>query len=375
MRILFATTAGAGHFGPLIPFAKAAVDGGHDVVVAAPGPFEGAVRGAGFDFRPLGEADQAARGEMFDRIREASFDEANLIMLRDGFLGLYPRGALPGMLGLVEDWRPDVILREGLEYASLVAAERLGVPHVEVRTGLGSADRLLRRATVEPLSRLLESGGVATDRPETTLEDTVFTATPLSLEEAEDRASAHAFRTEVPAQRGEPGDRPLIFATLGSEAAAMAFFPDFYRALIGVLASTGAELVVALGRMADPAALGPLPPGVRAERWVDQAEVLSRAAATVFHGGYGTMIGSLAASVPLIGLPLFSIDQRINVERMAAVGLGLALDGPQDLASLAPAVGRVLTENGFRDRAIEVANEIASLPPPSEALSLLERVA
>jgi UDP:flavonoid glycosyltransferase YjiC (YdhE family) len=47
MRVLFATTAGAGHFGPLIPFARAALSVGHEVAVAAPGAFESAVRGAG----------------------------------------------------------------------------------------------------------------------------------------------------------------------------------------------------------------------------------------------------------------------------------------------------------------------------------------
>ncbi len=50
MRILFATTAGAGHLGPLVPFAAAATELGHDVVVAAPGSAEPAVRRVGLPF-------------------------------------------------------------------------------------------------------------------------------------------------------------------------------------------------------------------------------------------------------------------------------------------------------------------------------------
>ena len=36
MRILFASTQGAGHVGPLLPFARAALAAGHTVVLAAP---------------------------------------------------------------------------------------------------------------------------------------------------------------------------------------------------------------------------------------------------------------------------------------------------------------------------------------------------
>jgi UDP:flavonoid glycosyltransferase YjiC (YdhE family) len=375
MKILFATTAGAGHFGPLVPFARAATAVGHEVAVAAPRPFESAVRGGGFDFRPVGEADQAERMAMFGRIREASFDDANMIMLRDGFLGIYPRGALPAMVELVERWRPAVIVRESAEAASLVAAERFGVPHAQVLTGLVSLHRLLRREALEPLGALLEAAGVGGDRAGAALDEPMLTLTPPSLEEPEDPGFAQAFRTDVPPGLDRAGERPLLFVTLGSEAAAQGFFPDFYRALIGVLASTGAQLVVALGQMADPDALGPLPPGVRVERWVDQADVLRRASATVFHGGYGTMIGSLAAGVPLVTIPLFAIDQRLNAERLATVGAGLAIDGPQDLGSLHGAVQRVLDEAAFRDRTAEFAKEINGLSAPAAAIAGLEALA
>lgn len=375
MRVLFATTAGAGHFGPLLPFARAALKVGHEVAVAAPGPFETAVSGAGFDFRPVGEADQAERMAMFGRIREASFENANMIMLREGFFGIYARGALPAMVELVEQWRPDVIIRESFEAASLVAAERFSVAHVHVHTGLVTLHRLLRHEGVGPLGTLLAAAGVAVDRAEAALDEPGLTLTPPSLEEPDDRGSAEAFRTDAPPRLDGEGERPLLFVTLGSEAAAQGFFPDFYRALIGVLASTGAELIVALGQVADPNQLEPLPPGVRVERWVNQPEVLQRASATVFHGGYGTMIGSLAAGVPLVTIPLFAIDQRLNAERLSAVGAGVAVDGPQDLGRLPQAVRRVLDESAFRDRATELAREIAALPAPAEAISRLEAIA
>jgi UDP:flavonoid glycosyltransferase YjiC (YdhE family) len=375
MRILFATTAGAGHFGPLIPFARAAVAAGHEVSVAAPQMFEASVRDAGFEFQPFGERSEAERDALIGRLRAASFDDANAIMLRDGYAGIYARSALPAMIELVERWRPALIVRETLEFASLVAAERNPIPHVQVALGLHSTDRLLRPHAAEPIRALFTEAGVAPSKVESAMDEPILTLTPPSLEEPEDQGTAEAFRSDAPPRPAADGNLPLVFVTLGSEAAAQGYFPDFYRALIGVLASTGVEIIVAIGRAADPAVLGPLPPGVSVERWVDQADVLSRASAAVFHGGYGTMIGALAGGTPLVGMPLFSIDQLMNARRIADVGAGLALDGPNDIASLPAALRRVLDEPGFVDRAGRFSTEIAGLPPPSAAVARLEELA
>ena len=47
MRVLFSTTAGAGHFGPLVPVAQACLAAGWDVAVAAPSTFGDTVRACG----------------------------------------------------------------------------------------------------------------------------------------------------------------------------------------------------------------------------------------------------------------------------------------------------------------------------------------
>ena len=55
MRLLFATTRGGGHVGPLVPFAGAAVAAGHDVLFAGPGSAERLVRRAALPFAAVGE--------------------------------------------------------------------------------------------------------------------------------------------------------------------------------------------------------------------------------------------------------------------------------------------------------------------------------
>jgi UDP:flavonoid glycosyltransferase YjiC (YdhE family) len=47
MRVLFSTTAGTGHFGPLLPFAKTCAANGHTAAVAAPCRFAETAKSSG----------------------------------------------------------------------------------------------------------------------------------------------------------------------------------------------------------------------------------------------------------------------------------------------------------------------------------------
>ena len=55
MRFLFATTRGAGHFGPLIPFAHACRRAGHQVLVAGHDGAAPLAADAGLRFWPVAE--------------------------------------------------------------------------------------------------------------------------------------------------------------------------------------------------------------------------------------------------------------------------------------------------------------------------------
>ena len=54
-----ATTAGAGHFGPMVPFAVACAAAGHEVRVASPVPLAAAVAQAGLEHVPLASPSEA----------------------------------------------------------------------------------------------------------------------------------------------------------------------------------------------------------------------------------------------------------------------------------------------------------------------------
>jgi UDP:flavonoid glycosyltransferase YjiC (YdhE family) len=74
-------------------------------------------------------------------------------------------------------------------------------------------------------------------------------------------------------------------------------------------------------------------------------------------------------------LPLFSFDQFLNADHLAAVGAGVRLDGgPDGVAGLPAALERLLGDPVPRAVACDLAAEVAALPPVTEAPSLLEEL-
>jgi UDP:flavonoid glycosyltransferase YjiC (YdhE family) len=286
------------------------------------------------------------------------------------------------MLALVREWRPDVVVRETLEFASALAAERCDVPQVRVGIHLDArtdADGRLLGVAVPALDALRPALGLAPDpRAEAIAASPVLTLAPASttgpLGEAPPgllrfRDAAPSPLAEVP-RWGDPA-APLVYVSFGSEAAASHHFPGVFRRAAEELGALPVRTLLTIGDRRDPAELGPLRPSVRVERWVAQRAVMPLASAMVGHGGSGSTLMALAAGVPLALVPLF-VDGPANARRVAELGAGIAIDGPDGLGR---AVGELLTDAGYRAAARAVAAEIAALPPVEAAVAELERVA
>ena len=347
MRVLFATTRGAGHFGPLVPFAQACVRAGHDVLIAGPASTAALAARAGLRFRPVAEAPTDLVDAAFAPVwrRESSVER----VVPDLFVGIYARTAMADMLTAVDEWRPDLIVRETMEFSSAVAAVRYDVP--QARIGIHLDSRVDGGGLLETLAG--EALGIDAD---------ALSEGPLLTRSPGDEPGVHRFRTEAPPRR-EP---ELVYVTFGSEAAASHHFPGVYRAAIDALA--GLPVLVTIGNRRDSAELGPLPPHTLVERWLDQARVMSRAAAVVSHGGSGTTLQALATGVPQAFVPLF-VDGPANAARVAELGAGIVAD------DLRAAVHALLSDPKYTVAARRIADDIATLPPADDAVGLLQRSA
>jgi UDP:flavonoid glycosyltransferase YjiC (YdhE family) len=383
MRILFASTSAAGHFRPLVPFAHACQRAGHDVLVVGQSGAGPLAQRARLRFRAVAEPSQ----EDVLRFRSGQDGLAPMQAMARAFTGLYvdlyAGAALPGMLAAIEDWRPHVVVRESAEFASAVAAERLGVPHAEIGIGLSiQADKLLALAA-PGLDKLRARVGLAPDPEARSVRSLRLTMAPHSLEDpshAEPSDRVRRFRAPAAGSAepaldpfGDPG-APLVYLSFGTEVPSRTrdYFPGLYRDAVDALAGMGLRVLVTIGSDRDPAEVGPVPASVRVQRWVPQASVMREATMMVGHGGAGSVLLALAAGVPMVLVPMFA-DQPFNARRVADLGAGLVVEDV--LTQLQPAVRAVLDDPRYRDRSGRIADEIGALPPIDAAVDALTALA
>ena len=392
MRVLFSTTAGAGHFGPLVPVAQACLAAGWDVAVAAPSIFGDSVRAAGLDHLPFPEAPHDLMGQVFGRLPTLTPAEGDRVVIAEIFGRLDAQAALPALTTIMADWRPDLVLREPCEFGALVAAEYAGIPQAQVAIGMARVGGAFVRVLEEPLAELSEMAGLPVGRAaERLAEIGSLTSVPASLDTSErgllmrefghpvgdDASPVWRFRTDprstptLPPAWGNP-ELPLVYVSYGSVLSAVGHFAAAYGETLAALADQPIRVLMTTGTGFDPDSLGSLPANVRVERWWPQADVMPAASAMVGHGGFGTTMMALASGVPQVVVPLFAGDQHVHAAQVASVGAGLSLSAPELATGLSAALGIILTEPAFGDRARAVAAEIAALPDLDECLPLLQ---
>lgn len=378
MRVLLATTAGAGHFGPMVPVARALLHAGHEVRVAAPASFAPVIRRAGLAHVPFTDAPPEELGAVFAQLPLLPRIQANTLAIREVFGRINTRAALPGVRAIVKEWRPDVILREPAELASYVVGVETGTRHLQVAIGLGAFEEFILPLLDEPLR---EHGCATGADGLATLPRLTSVPERLDTPRRGEPTATHRFRgnevkpqvASLPGWWGEDHE-PLVYVSFGSVTAGMPRFRGLYADVVAALADVPARVLLTVGEAGDPQTLEPLPRNVHVERWWAQQDVMPHASAMIGHGGFGTTMEGLASGVPMVVMPLFSSDQFLNAARVQEIGAGIALDGADAVASLGGAVQSLLVDTSYSLAVREAAADIAALPPVSSCVAVIEQL-
>lgn len=374
MRFLLGFAGGAGHFRPLLPLARALAARGHDILFAAQQGMLAAVRAEGFAATESGGdtllAAEARRPLLtLDPAREER-------AVTQGYAGRVAAARAPAIAALIAAWRPDALLCDEMDFGAMLAAEQAGLPRAVL--GVIAAGRLSRPALLAPaLAPLRAALGLppAPDAPPLWLNPF-----PPALRDPDCPlpAGALSFRPDAPPASPPPPwlealPQPLLHLTLGTVFNQES--GDLLSRMLAALRGLPAGAVLATGPQIDPAELGAPPPGVRVERFVDQAMLLPRCALAVCHAGSGTVAASLAAGVPLLLLPM-GADQPDNAARCVALGVAEALDPlAATQGALHQAMQRLLRSAPHRAAARRLAAGFAALPGQETALARLEALA
>jgi UDP:flavonoid glycosyltransferase YjiC (YdhE family) len=373
----------------LLPFLRAARQGGHDTLVVGPPGLREAVEGAGFGFHPGGEPPEDEVAAIRERLPTAPPGVASVLGNRELFGRMATAAMLPAMEEVCGAWGPDVILREPCEYASAVVAHRTGIRSAQVAISLAQAEA----ASITVAEPALEAHGrglvdalrgapYLSSFP-ASLDPSPFPATVRFRDEAAPGATAPGALGAAgpPLPAGAP-EVPVVYMTFGTVLGYMSMAAAVYRVALRAVDGLAVRCLLTVGRRFDREALGPVPDNVHVETWVDQADVLPLADVVLCHGGSGTAFGAVGAGVPVVAVPLFA-DQFENGRRIAAAGAGLVVEaGPgadgsrrplaeDDAPRIAAGIETVLADPSFRRRARALAAEMGAAPGAGSVLGAL----
>ncbi|WP_336213218.1 glycosyltransferase [Nonomuraea sp. LPB2021202275-12-8] len=408
---LFATWAGGGAVPPVLSVARALHRRGHHVRVLADRSLHGEVAACGLEpiawtTAPQGDPSDPATDVIRDF--EARTPLGEFARLRDrivcGPAADYARDTLAELRA-----RPaDVLVAEHMLLGAFTGAEAAGTPRASLVTtlypfptpgapppgpGLPPAtgplgrvrDQIVTRLILKPWEKglpALNSARVAHDLPPlaSVVEafdrvDRLLVLSPRAFDYPDRRFPADLRhvgpRLDDPAWAGElrlpAGDAPLVLVGLSSSFMDQRPVLERIAEALGTLPVRG---LLTTGPAVDPATIH-APDNVLVTAAAPHNIALSHTAVTITHAGHGTAVKSLAAGVPLVGVPL-GRDQREVARHVEWLGAGTTVNKSASPRTIARAVDRVLRDPSYRRAAQRLAAEIATETATDRAVTELE---
>ncbi len=289
------------------------------------------------------------------------------------FSKLFGELAAPTMVepvtGLVEQWKPDVVVHDAAELAAPLVAAVRGVPSVCHGFGEVVPELSVRRAG-EQVAALWQDAGLEPDAYAGSYRGLYVDIYPPALG-ALDMAHIPRIQMSRPAT-GELSSGDLVYVTFGTVFNQV---DDDFRAAVLAAAAIADEVLVTVGSAGNPEAVGSVPANVTVERFVPQAEVLPRCGAVVCHAGSGTVLAALAHGLPLLCLPR-GADQFANASNVARAGAGVSLLGDEatDEALRSRARSAAAYPKGSGRRPSRSRPRSQPCPPAGEVAEAVERL-
>lgn len=386
MRVLITTQPADGHLNPMLGLSAALREAGHEVLFATSASFVPRIEGRGESAVAVGRDWLESGGPT-----EPADLEVDPTGFKDIFERLFLRGVASEMAGdlveLIGEFRPDVLVRESVEFAGSAAAERCGVPFATFDFAFPfDFETMVTSGALEDATELdLLRGRLglsAAGDPDWFLGDLLITTLPDSY-----RGGAPVREPNVlirPHVVGVVDDASVpdwieqldgaVYVSLGT------VFPRYLPGVLNIAAegaaAVGRATVVTYGASADPAALDlPDADHVHVSEYVPQGPVLDRCEVAVTHGGTGTTLGALARGVPVVVIPL-GADQHAHAGAIQRLGAGLVLDHRElTPRAVSEAVSAVIDGSSYRSAAADLARDLAAVPGPEDAVAALERLA
>jgi UDP:flavonoid glycosyltransferase YjiC (YdhE family) len=396
MKFLFTVQPLLGHFHAMVPLALALRDHGHEVAFATGKSFGSTVQRVGLRHFPCGLDLSGEPNSIFEtlpnwEIIKAKYSSVGAQQVYGFVQALGPRMA-DDVIDLLRTWKPDVIIRDPLEFGGYIAAEQYGVPHATITWAIYISPKSL---CPEALIELRQRYGLPDDPELNTLDRyLVFNFLPPAwkLPLAPFPPVTHRFcappfdlssADRLPEWISALPDRPTVYATLGTTFNQS---PATFQAILTALSTEDVNAVITVGRSMDPARFQPrtaqpllaqpLPAHIHIEQYIPQTLLLPHCDAILFHGGYNSLHSALWHGLPMVITPLEAGDQYPTGLLCEKLGVGVMVkEQPPEPEAIRAAVRAVLEQPAYRARAQELQRDLQALPSLAEAVIRLENLA
>jgi N-glycosyltransferase len=401
MRVLCTTLGSPSHGRAQLPLLRALAKAGHQVLVVTTEALvpvfrddDVQVNAALPEFDPL-----AAMGPYLAELggtpdlTEPTDALTRLLMRNVAGPGIKPH--LDILLPLAREFRPDVILRDGMDMPAVLTAELLGVPQLPTPSGFSN---VLDPAEVLPQlnERREELGLPVRDDPLSLVPHGRVDYVPSAFSFARHLPQTWAYRQTVDVERGMvlpewatslPTGRPLVYAAIGTALPTMRArmedgetplpvkLPDATESLHAIVRAA-AELddcTVVVSTSGLAVDTDGLPGHVHVAERVPQPLLLESVDLFITHGGFNSIREAMRTGTPLAVLPHFG-DQPANAERVEELGLGRHI-ADRSAAGIADVCRKLFADPEPRARARSAQLAMLTLPDVEQAVDDLADLA
>jgi UDP:flavonoid glycosyltransferase YjiC (YdhE family) len=414
MRVLCTIVGAASHGRSLLPLARALAAAGHQVLIAI-GPTLDPLA------HELAAGGHDVQGALVSEVTQvfAADDDIRLVPCRpeiehdgdDGharttsgagtdrlsriitqMTGRMAVESLRTLSPLADDFQPDLVIRDGIDLGGCLLAELRGIPQISPP---GGATNIIDPADLlAGLNQRREELGLPVHRnPLSIFPYGRIDYLPPAYSFAPRLPRARSYRQSQTVDRVAvlpewvarlPSDRPLVFATLGTNLATrhtlsaettesglgVADPAGTLRAIIDGLSRLDCVAVVATAGVAvddaEPAA------HVHLTAWLPQPLLLECADLLLTHGGLNSIREAVRTGTAMAVLPQFG-DQPHNAQRVRELDLGRAIPEPSPDA-IAATCRDVLTDPGITAGAKRAQRATLALPEVDKAVADLEKL-
>ncbi|MEG4116125.1 glycosyltransferase [Microcoleus sp. N9_B4] len=180
-----------------------------------------------------------------------------------------------------------------------------------------------------------------------------------------------ATRKPVPFPFEQLTGKQLIYASMGTIQNRLL---EVFQTIASACEGLDAQLIISLGGGATPESLPPLPGNPIVVGYAPQLELLQKATLTITHAGMNTTLESLSNGVPMVAIPVAN-DQPGVAARIAYTGVGEVVSLKElSVPKLRSAIVKVLTQESYKQRAIEMQGAIGRSGGTKRAADIIEQV-